>query len=83
MHHSRLVGGFTALAVLLILIVAPVALATTADLPPANPKAVTIAHDLPRRARRRRWHHAKPGSTRPGSPSSCTRDSACGRRAAT
>lgn len=43
MHHSRLVGGFTALAVLLMLIVAPVALATTAQLPPANPEAATIA----------------------------------------
>jgi cell wall-associated NlpC family hydrolase len=42
MHHSRLVGGLTALAVLLVLIVgAPAAFA--ADLPPQNPKAVSIA----------------------------------------
>ena len=42
MHHSRLVGGLSALAVLLVLIVgAPAALA--ADLPPQNPKAATVA----------------------------------------
>jgi cell wall-associated NlpC family hydrolase len=42
MYHSRLVGGLTAVAVLLILIVAaPAALA--ADLPPQNPRAVGIA----------------------------------------
>ncbi|MEI6451337.1 MAG: NlpC/P60 family protein [Actinomycetes bacterium] len=42
MHHSRLVGGPTVLAVLLVLIVgAPAALA--AHLPPQNPKAVGIA----------------------------------------
>ena len=42
MHHSRLVGGLIAFAVLLVLIVAaPAALA--ADLPPQNPKAVRIA----------------------------------------
>ena len=42
MHHSRLVGGLSALAVLLVLIVgAPAALA--ADVPPQNPKAATVA----------------------------------------
>ena len=43
MHHSRLVGGLTALAVLLILSLAPVASAATVQLPPANPEAVTVA----------------------------------------
>jgi cell wall-associated NlpC family hydrolase len=41
MRHPRLVGGLAALAALLILVAAPVALAT--DLPPANPKAAAIA----------------------------------------
>jgi cell wall-associated NlpC family hydrolase len=42
MHHSRLAGGLTALAVLLVLIIAaPAALA--ADLPPRTPKAATVA----------------------------------------
>lgn len=44
MHRSRLVGGLVALVVLLTLLAAPVALATSASLPPANPQAVTVAH---------------------------------------
>jgi peptidoglycan DL-endopeptidase CwlO len=43
MHHSRLVGGLAALAVLLILVVAPAAVAAKASHPPANQRAVTIA----------------------------------------
>jgi cell wall-associated NlpC family hydrolase len=43
MHHSRLVGGLVALAALLMMIVAPVALATAPDLPPANPGAAKAA----------------------------------------
>ena len=42
MHHSRLVGGLTALAVLLTLLVAA-PLAAAADLPPQNPRAATVA----------------------------------------
>jgi cell wall-associated NlpC family hydrolase len=41
MHRSRLVGGLAALAVLVVLIFSPVALAT--DLPPANPGVAAAA----------------------------------------
>jgi len=43
MHHPRLVGGLAALAVLLALIVAPVAVAARATQLPASSRAVTIA----------------------------------------
>jgi cell wall-associated NlpC family hydrolase len=43
MHHSRLAGGLAALAVLLTLILAPAAVATTSSQDPVNARAATIA----------------------------------------